>query len=581
MDAIALGDSPFHTTAATGLPQRLGELLVARGLLTPADLQRALALQAQLGGRLGQILVRLGALSEDSLLPVLAEQLAIPALVPAEWPQDAAALRLDGDLGISVDWFIDQGVVAWVSAEGFTLLAARDPLDPAINELLDSRLASRWAWRLTRSQDLERLLDAFQRANRPAGDDEDDIGHLRELAEEAPVIELVNNLLAQAMDRGASDIHIEPEDDRFSVRFRIDGVLHPVLQLPLSRFPAVASRVKLISGMDIAERRLPQDGRLSARVSGREVDVRASAVPGVYGESIVMRLLPKEREDLSLEKLGFEPRDLATFRRWAGEPHGIVLVTGPTGSGKSTTLYATLESINDRAEKIITVEDPVEYRVKGITQIQANAEIGYTFARALRAILRQDPDIVMIGEVRDRETAEIAIQAALTGHLVLSTLHTNDAVSAFTRLVDMGVEPFLVATSVRAVQAQRLLRRLCTQCAEPGPVHPEIAAAAMRLAPGETPRWRKAVGCPACQGTGYRGRVGIYELVDVSPELQGLVMQRATAAEMRRVASAQGGRTLREDGLLKALRGLTTVEEVVRITGAALETVDDVGIATR
>jgi len=558
--------------------RRLGDLLVEARLVVPADLARALALQPQIGGRLGQILVRLGALSEEALLPVLAEQLAMPLLASVEWPQDNEAFRLGAsDPGISVDWWVDQGVAAW-RVEGDALrVVARDPLDATVNEVLEKRLAAPWQWRLARAQDVERLVDAFQRANRSVESDDDDVGHLRELAEEAPVIELVNSLLAQAMDRSASDIHVEPEEDSFSVRFRIDGVLHPVLQLPLSRFAAVASRVKLISGMDIAERRLPQDGRLSARVSGKEVDVRASAVPGVHGESIVMRLLPKEREDLSLEKLGFEPRDLARFRRWAAEPHGIVLVTGPTGSGKSTTLYATLESINDREEKIITVEDPVEYRVKGITQIQANAEIGYTFARALRAILRQDPDVVMIGEIRDRETAEIAIQAALTGHLVFSTLHTNDAVSAFTRLVDMGVEPFLVATSVRAVQAQRLLRRLCTACAVPADVHPDIAATAARLAPGETPRWRKAVGCPACQGTGYRGRVGIYELVDVDPELQGLVMQRASAGEMRRHASSMGSLTLREDGLLKALRGLTTVDEVVRITGAALETADDVG----
>ena len=567
--------------AGPGLPQRLGELLLARGLLAAADLQRALAVQAQLGGRLGQILLRLGAVSEDSLLPVLAEQLAVPLLAAADWPQDAQALRLPEGLGLSPDWCIDQGVVFWApSADGPRLAVARDPLDAAINELLEARLPAPWAWRLARAQDVERLLDAFQRANRPPGEDEDDVGHLRGLAEEAPVIELVNNLLAQAMDRGASDIHLEPGEDAFSVRFRIDGVLHEVLSLPRARFAAVASRTKLIAGMDIAERRLPQDGRLSARVSGKDVDVRASAVPGVHGESIVMRLLPKERADLSLERLGFEPRDLALFRRWAGEPHGIVLVTGPTGSGKSTTLYATLEDINDRAEKIITVEDPVEYQVPGITQIQANAEIGYTFARALRAILRQDPDVVMIGEIRDRETAEIAIQAALTGHLVFSTLHTNDAVSAFTRLIDMGVEPFLVATSVRAVQAQRLLRRLCTACSAPAEVLPQIAAAAApHVPPGEPANWRRAVGCPACQGTGYRGRVGIYELVDVTPELQGLVMQRASAGPMRALADQQGGRTLRHDGLAKAWRGLTTVEEVIRVTGGAFEALDDPGLA--
>ena len=419
-------------------------------------------------------------------------------------------------------------------------------------------------------EDLERRLEVAGRRHEAEGwAADDDVSHLRELAEEAPVIELVNNILAQAMDQRASDIHIEPEELVFHVRMRTDGILHTRMTLPASRYPAVASRVKLISGMDIAERRLPQDGRLSARVSGQEIDVRASAVPAVHGESIVLRLLPKERQDLSLERLGFSPRDLSMFRTWAREPHGIVLVTGPTGSGKSTTLYATLEEMNQRDRKMITVEDPVEYEVEGVTQIQANADIGYTFARSLRAILRQDPDVIMIGEIRDLETAEIAVQSALTGHLVLSTLHTNDAVSAFTRLVDMGVEPFLIATSVRAVQAQRLVRRLCPNCSRPATeVLPAVRRMAEPLAaPGTVADWRTAVGCPHCQGTGYRGRLGIYELVDVTPEMQELVIASATAEKMRALANAQGGRTLREDGLLKAMAGLTTVEEVVRVTG--------------
>ena len=397
---------------------------------------------------------------------------------------------------------------------------------------------------------------------------DDDVSHLRELAEEAPVIELVNNILAQAMDQRASDIHIEPEEQLFHVRMRTDGILHTRMTLPSSRYPAVASRVKLISGMDIAERRLPQDGRLSVRVSGQEVDVRVSAVPAVHGESIVLRLLPKERQDLSLERLGFSRRDLDLFRAWAREPNGIVLVTGPTGSGKSTTLYATLEEMNQRDRKMITVEDPVEYEVGGVTQIQANAEIGYTFARALRAILRQDPDVIMIGEIRDLETAEIAVQSALTGHLVLSTLHTNDAVSAFTRLVDMGVEPFLVATSVRAVQAQRLVRQLCKHCSQPTEVLPAVARLLEHIEDTDLePDWRKPVGCVKCQGTGYRGRLGIYELVDVSSEMQELIISGATAEKMRALATEQGGRSLREDGLLKARAGHTSVEEVVRVTG--------------
>ncbi len=553
---------------APAASRRLGDLLVERALASQGDIAKALAFQQQFGGRLGSILVRLGALSEESLLPVLSQQLGIPLLEAGEWPADADQVRAAVEAsGLPVDWWIDNGVIAWASGEGY-LAASRDPLDPLANEMLDRALPpGLWAWRIARGQDLDRLLDTAARAGR-GGDDDlgDDVGHLRELAEEAPVIELVNNILAQAMDSRASDIHIEPEEQLFHVRMRIDGILHTRMTLPASRYPAVASRVKLISGMDIAERRLPQDGRLSARVSGQDVDIRASSVPAVHGESLVLRLLPKERQELSLEKLGFAPRDLAMFRHWAREPHGIVLVTGPTGSGKSTTLYGALEEMNGRDRKIITVEDPVEYQVPGVTQIQAVADIGYTFARALRAILRQDPDVIMIGEIRDLETAEIAVQSALTGHLVLSTLHTNDAVSAFTRLVDMGVEPFLVATSVRAVQAQRLVRRLCPQCSVPADVLPAVSRLVDGFAQGEA-HWRQAAGCAHCQGTGYRGRLGIYELVDVTPELQELILARATAERMRALATAQGGRTLREDGLLKARAGLTTVEEVVRVTG--------------
>ena len=559
------------TSARTRL---LGELLVERGIVSTGDVQKAMAFQEQFGGRIGSILVRLGALSEETLLPVLAEQLGMPMLAGGEWPEQPGLIReLLAGSGFSIEWWLDNGIAAWKVAPDSVIAVGRDPLDPLVNEALGKSLADiHWQWRLARTQDLDRLLEMAGRS-RSSGEDgfDDDVSHLRELAEEAPVIELVNNILAQAMDQRASDIHIEPEELVFHVRMRTDGILQTRMTLPASRYPAVASRVKLISGMDIAERRLPQDGRLSARVSGQEIDVRASAVPAVHGESIVLRLLPKERQDLSLERLGFSGRDLSMFRTWAREPHGIVLVTGPTGSGKSTTLYATLEEMNQRDRKMITVEDPVEYEVDGVTQIQANSDIGYTFARALRAILRQDPDVIMIGEIRDLETAEIAVQSALTGHLVLSTLHTNDAVSAFTRLVDMGVEPFLVATSVRAVQAQRLVRRLCPQCSKPGAeVLPAIARLVEPLAlPDMQPDWRSAVGCAHCQGTGYRGRLGIYELVDVTPELQELIIASATAEKMRGLATAQGGRTLREDGLLKAMAGLTTVEEVVRVTGGA------------
>ncbi|HEY1034257.1 MAG TPA: ATPase, T2SS/T4P/T4SS family [Pseudoxanthomonas sp.] len=558
--------------AISPLPRQrlLGELLVDRQLVGAGDVQKALAFQSQFGGRIGSVLVRLGALSEDSLLPVLCEQLGIRQLEGSEWPAGGGSVRAVLERAdCSIDWWLDNGVVVWETSAGDVLAVARDPLNPVVNEAMDKSFGRDWQWRIARSQETERLIDMVSNA-RPHEDMDldDDVSHLRELAEEAPVIELVNNILAQAMDQRASDIHIEPEESVFNVRMRTDGILHTRMVLPASRYPAVASRVKLISGMDIAERRLPQDGRLSVRVSGQEVDVRASAVPAVHGESIVLRLLPKERGELSLEGLGFSAPDLALFRTWVAEPHGVILVTGPTGSGKSTTLYATLEELNQRDRKIITVEDPVEYEVDGVTQIQANSDIGYTFARALRAILRQDPDVIMIGEIRDLETAEIAVQSSLTGHLVLSTLHTNDAVSAFTRLVDMGVEPFLVATSVRAVQAQRLVRRLCPHCSQPASVLPAFERMIAGLvADRDTANWKAATGCAHCQGTGYRGRLGIYELVDVTPELQELIIAGATAERMRALVNSQGGRTLRDDGLLKARAGLTTVEEVIRVTG--------------
>lgn len=565
------GFAPQTDTARQAPPagtsaRRLGELLVERGFVSGDDVAKALAFQQQFGGRIGSILVRLGALSEESMLPVLSEQLSIPLLAAEEWPESAEAFdSACAAARVTIPWCIDHHVALWSHHGGQTLAVARDPLDPGLNEALEQRLPD-LSWRLCRTQDLDRVLDQLARGARDIAEDADDVSHLRELAEEAPVIELVNNIFAQAMDQRASDIHVEPEEQVFHVRFRIDGILHTRLTLPIGRYAAVASRVKLISGMDIAERRLPQDGRLSVRVSGREVDIRASSVPAVHGESLVLRLLPKERRDLDLNNLGFSARDIDMFRRWVREPHGIVLVTGPTGSGKSTTLYGALAEMNQRDRKIITVEDPVEFQVPGVTQIQASAEIGYTFARALRAILRQDPDVIMIGEIRDLETAEIAVQSALTGHLVLSTLHTNDAVSAFTRLIDMGIEPFLVATSVRAVQAQRLVRRLCAECSEPTGVIPAVEAM-LPDPPSGAPAWRRAVGCPRCQGTGYRGRVGIYELVDVTPELQELVLRRAPAEQMRALVAQQGGRTLREDGLAKARQGLTTVDEVVRVTG--------------
>ena len=557
--------------AAPTDPQLLGQRLLARGAIRPADLERALELQQGMGGRLGSLLVRIGALSEEQLLDALSAQsglaivgreVALP--VSGEWTQPEGFPPLD--------WMLDQQILLWEDAEGRAWCASRDPLAPNLQETLSYLFPEREVRpALVATQVLERTLDGLRQSGREtyAGDD---VRHLRELAEEAPVVELVNSLLAQAVEQRASDIHLEPGEHQFHVRFRIDGVLYTRLQLPRERFDAVASRLKLISGMDIAERRLPQDGRLSVRASGQAMDVRASALPGVHGESIVLRLLPKERRDLGLERLGMAPDHLQLLSAWSHEAHGIVLVTGPTGSGKSTTLYATLAAADDGRKKIITVEDPVEFQLPGITQIQTHADIGLTFAGALRSTLRQDPDVIMVGEIRDRETAEIAIQSALTGHLVLSTVHTNDSLGAFTRLIDMGVEPFLVATPLKGLQAQRLVRRLCPHCARPATqVLPAIVEEAGRwvarvLGEGTAPAWREAVGCPECQHTGYRGRIGIYELVPVDEAMQQAVVSGASHQQLRAMARERGYRFLREDGLIKAWQGLTSVEEVLRVT---------------
>jgi general secretion pathway protein E len=551
----------------------IGALLLQRGLISQPELDKALAFQAQFKGRLGSILIRLGALSEDALLPVLSAQLGLTLLEPDQLPaRSTDILNAVEASGLAPAWFGDQQLVIWEDLDGVIHCASRNPINSYLQETIAAVFSTHTrVWHFVRSQDLARMLKLIESSQQSGIGDE--VAHLRELAEEAPIIELVSNVLAQAIDESASDIHIEPEENAFLVRYRVDGVLQTRMTQPRDRFDAVASRIKLISGMDIAERRLPQDGRISIRASGTDMDIRVSALPGVTGESIVMRLLPKERSNLNLQWLGMDADHHEQFQRWAQEPHGIVLVTGPTGSGKSTTLYAALDSANDGKKKIITVEDPVEYKLSGVTQIQTHTEIGYDFARALRAILRQDPDVIMIGEIRDLETAEIAVQSALTGHLVLSTLHTNDALSAFARLLDMGLEPFLVASSVRAVQAQRLVRRLCDACAvpaEPPVAIQQLAQSLKQQYPHlltEPPAWRIPKGCPQCKGNGYRGRVGIYELVEVSIPIQNAITRRATAGEMVRIAKAEGYRNLREDGLIKAWRGVTSVDEVLRVTG--------------
>ena len=547
----------------------LGDLLVERNDVRPADMDKALQIQRSVGGRLGPLLVRTGAISEDLLLRRLAEQQGAAYLQDSEdLPDSLDVYRFLSESPIKLEWFIDHAVVMW-SRDGEIFCLARDVQDRVLLETLNYFHPGRpVTFCLAPNHQIDRLLD-FVKKERAIEDlySSNSVRQLREMAEEAPIIELVNNLLSQAVDLSASDIHLEPGEEHFAVRMRVDGVLHTRLTQPVERFPAVASRIKLVSGIDIAERRLPQDGRITARISGREMDVRVSTVPCAFGESIVLRLLDKERDDFALQNLGMEADHLAMFRGWLHANNGIVLLTGPTGSGKSTTLSAALADVDDGIKKIITVEDPVEHQMPDITQIQVHAEIGYTFARALRAILRQDPDVIMIGEIRDLETAEIAIRSALTGHIVLSTVHTNDAVSSFTRLIDMGVEPFLVAAPVRGVQAQRLVRKACAHCST-RIAPPVLVREQLRRLPPHLlgDGWVEVGGCDACRHTGYRGRIGIYELVPVSDVLKERIVAGANLTDLKRLALDQGYRTLLQDGLIKASHGRTTLEEVSRLT---------------
>ncbi len=572
MNASALAAAPIE------IQPSLGQILLAQGEIGESDLNKALTFQSSVGGLLGAILIRIGAVSEDAVLEALSRQLGLGLITNETLPQDpmvyAATLKTSG---IDTEWWIDQATLAWTAEDGTLHCISRDPLRPSLQEALLSAFPGKEiCWWLVRNRELDMMVELVRRALTSDGFNyDDDVAMLRELAEEAPVVELVSNTLAQAVNENASDIHVEPREHEFDIRYRVDGVLQNRLTLPRSRFDAVASRIKLISGLDIAERRLPQDGRIGMRISGKELDIRVSCLPGVWGESIVMRLLLKEQKDFSLARIGMASDHLETFSKLAQEPYGIILVTGPTGSGKSTTLKATLEHIKDGKRKIITVEDPVEYNVPGVTQVQTKAEIGYTFARALRSILRQDPDVIMIGEIRDVETAQIAVQASLTGHMVFSTLHTNDSLSAFTRLTDMGLEPFLVSSSVREVMAQRLVRKLCPHCRAPHAPAAGIREKCTQLQQqfpdlfATTPQWFGPVGCPKCQNTGYRGRLGIYEVAVLNEELADAVLHQKPHHDLERIARAHGFRDLLEDGLLKAWHGETSVEEVLRVAGQA------------
>ena len=542
--------------------QRLGEILVGRKLIEPDDLERALELQKERGDKLGKILVDMGFIAHRDVLAALADQLGIP-LVTIEGPPPSAP-EIDG----LSHRFLRQCRFFPVSIADSTLtIAMADPLD--FETVAAVRAFSGMNVRCAIAAEQE-ILDAVERYYGEAerhtavgeGDEaqaSEDLEHLRDMASEAPVIRLVNAMIAEAIEKRASDIHIEPFEKEFRVRYRVDGVLFNQETPPRELKSAIISRLKLMAKLNIAERRLPQDGRIKIKILGREVDLRVSTLPTLYGESVVMRLLDRSAGDFyDLRRLGFDETMLATMEHFTSLPHGIFLVTGPTGSGKSTTLYSALKRINLPDKKIITIEDPVEYQMDGINQIHVNPQIGLTFAAGLRHIVRQDPDVIMVGEIRDRETADIAIRAALTGHLVFSTLHTNDAPSAITRLTDMGVENYLITSSLVAVLAQRLVRVICKSCKEP---------AGTAVSPdGEMVNCWRGAGCPDCNGTGYTSRVGIFEMMQLSDEIRKLVMQNADAAVLTVAARRNGMHSLREDGWAKIKAGISTREEVMRVT---------------
>ena len=557
----------------------LEAFLIEQGTVSEETLEKARERQRD-GKGLGDVLQEMGAIDPGTWAQTLATHFGLP--FSERLPEDGDVLELINQLPIN---FAKRCLLLPVARDGDTVVVAT--ADPAsLGPLDDVRLLLRKPIRVLVAPGPV-IVDAINRVYDMAsgsaselmdGLDEErldlmatDLEEPRDLLEsddEAPIIRLVNSLLFQAAKDRASDIHIEPYERDLAVRFRIDGILYDILSPPKRFQPVIISRVKIMAGLNIAEKRLPQDGRIRIRLAGKDIDIRVSIVPTAFGERVVMRLLDKATTVLQLEELGLAGMKLDLVHKLIKQSHGILLVTGPTGSGKTTTLYAALSKINTIDKNIITIEDPIEYQLHGIGQIQVNPKIELTFASGLRSILRQDPDVIMVGEIRDLETAEIAIQAALTGHLVFSTLHTNDSFGAMTRLLDMGIEPFLVSSSVMAVMAQRLVRRVCSSCREPyQPTREELeelGIAPQRLM-GKT-IYKLGQGCVQCKRTGYRGRTGIHELLVVDDEVRTLVMKSADAATIRRAATARGMNTLREDGADKVVEGLTTIEEILRVT---------------
>ena len=559
----------------------LGEILIRQTRLTPEQLERARIRQIESNERLGDVLVEEGFLNPDEILHALGHQQGLPVVSAIDAEEVDETLLSNVPIGFAKQHRLLP--LGWAS-EGLLRVAVSDPLDIApLDDLhllfngaeIELVLAREPVILNAINLAYDRGVTSTDQLAEEANDDLDALAagisyepqDLLESTDDAPIIRLVNSLLQRAVKERASYIHIEPYEHDIRVRFRIDDVLYePMKPLPRSLQPAIASRIKIMGNLDIAEKRLPQDGRIRLKIAGRDYDVRLSTVPVAYGERLVLRLLPDTQELLDLEKIGFNEIQLAALDRIMRRPNGIFLVTGPTGSGKTTTLHAALAKINGPDKNIITIEDPVEITQEGIGQIEVNPKIKLTFAAGLRAILRQDPNVVLVGEIRDRETAEIAIQASLTGHLVLSTLHTNDAASALTRLVDMGVEPFLVGSSLVAVLAQRLVRVLCLQCRESYTATDEELREIGVRPPGRPVMVFRATGCPACSHTGYRGRKGIFELMTIDDEIRALLSRNVDSKSIKAAATGKGMGTLRADGARKVLSGVTSVAEVIRAT---------------
>ena len=571
---------------------RLGEILLKENRINDEQLQKALDYQKQQGGKLGQAMVKLGFVTDEQVSEALGIQYGIPSIRLSEFPVDPAVVKI-----IPVETAMKHHVLPLVRMGSSLTLAMSDPAnvsalddvkfltglnvepvlasEASIEEAIKSHYGTvEEAERQKEIDDLVSFLDEGAAGSvelDEAGEDTLNLAEIEKAAEEAPVIRLVNYVLADAVKRGASDIHMEPYEKEYRVRYRIDGLLQTVMTPPLKLRDAIISRVKIMAKLDIAEKRLPQDGRIMLKLmhqrKRKQLDLRVSVLPTLHGEKIVMRLLDKENLRLDMTKLGFEAESLEKFQKAIFKPYGMVLVTGPTGSGKTNTLYSSISQLNKDDTNIMTAEDPVEFQLPGINQVQMKEQIGLNFAAALRSFLRQDPNIILVGEIRDFETAEIAIKAALTGHLVLSTLHTNDAPSTISRLMNMGIEPFLVATSVHLICAQRLVRRICADCKTPDPTAPQVlldAGFTSEEAHSVTPY--KGKGCNTCGGRGYKGRVGLYEVMETTDEIREMILVGASALELRRKAMDQSMITLRRSGLTKVKAGQTTIEEVIRET---------------